>query len=70
MRTLLDNFDAFGQNHFDVAGAGHVGVDLDRCQLRLMHTSVEIVALLEEKARSNVHDREHGKCVSGPWEPG
>ena len=28
MGSLLDDFLAFGQDHLNVAGVGHVGVDL------------------------------------------
>jgi hypothetical protein len=44
-----------------VAGVGHVGVDLGDVSL--------VFGGLRNDSR-NVRDRGHGKCVSGPWEPG
>lgn len=31
LRGLLDNLGALGEDHLDVAGVGHVGVDLESC---------------------------------------
>lgn len=57
---LLDEFLTLGQDEFDVARVGHVGVDLDLL--------VPFFFFLQEV--DDIHDRGHGRCVSVPWGPG
>lgn len=59
--SLLDFLLTLGKDELDVAGVGHVGVDLD---------SVSPFFPNNEGIRWNIHDREHGRYVCGPWEPG
>lgn len=59
--TLLDLLIGLGEDELDVAGVGHVGVDLEK----------SLADGRKKNAKtSNIHDREHGKCGGGPWEPG
>lgn len=60
--TLLDLLIGLGEDELDVAGVGHVGVDLKR---KLVQASKKKPAV-----KKNVHDREHGKCGGDPWGPG
>lgn len=60
--ALLDFLVGLGEDELDVAGVGHVGVDLERYKLVLI-PGVTIVGW-------DVHDREHGKCGGDPWGPG
>ena len=57
---LLDDFLTLGKDELDVARVGHVGVDL----------SLESAKDINRKYGGNIHDREHGRCVCGPWGPG
>lgn len=57
---LLDLLISLGKDELDVAGVGHVGVDLD-----------SVSPLFDNQGICwNIHDREHGRYVCGPWEPG
>ena len=58
--ALLNNLLALGEDHLDVAGVGHVRVDLERGSARAM----------TKQKRINIHDREHGKCGGAAWGPG
>lgn len=60
---LLDLLGSLGEDKLDVAGVGHVGVDLERKgQHFWIHSTVNLW--------ENVRDREHGKCGGDPWGPG
>lgn len=61
--ALLDDFLTLGQDELDVARVGHVGVDLDEISRRWREGG-------GENWIHNIHDREHGRCVSVPWGPG
>jgi hypothetical protein len=54
---LLDGLGGLGEDEFDVAGVGHVWVDLN----------LSADFNFEE---SNVHDREHGTSCDAAWVPG
>lgn len=58
--TLLDDLLALGEDELDVAGVGHVRVDL----LSLLADT------LLGRPLGNIRDRAHGRCVSAAWEPG
>lgn len=57
--SLLDGLLTLSQDELDVARVGHVGVDL-----------VEISGWCLRFCQRYIHDREHGRSFSGPWEPG
>ena len=63
--TLLDDLLTLGQDELDVAGVGHVGVDLEIRRLVFIPA-----AIAQLNPVVYIHDRGHGRCVSGPWEPG
>lgn len=58
---LLNDLLALSEDHLNVAGVGHVRVDL------------ESVSGLEEgrcRGKVDIHDREHGMCGGAAWGPG
>lgn len=66
---LLDDLLSLGEDKLDVAGVGHVGVDLGHkmsAQLLIGPHSDFVGAVLSV----NVHDRGHGKFVGAAWGPG
>lgn len=62
---LLDLLGSLGEDELNVAGVGHVGVDLESERSAFLANTNSTVNL-----RRNVHDRGHGKCGGDPWGPG
>lgn len=60
-RALLDDLLSLGQDELDVAGLGHEGVDLEK---------TKSANGTPPPMEGDIHGRGHGRCVSGPWEPG
>ena len=62
--TLLHDLIFLGKDELNVAGVGHVGVDL--CE------SIVSVRLYIKRAvvEESLHDREHGKFGDVAWAPG
>lgn len=61
---LLDSLLSLGEDELDVAGVGHVGVDLHHVLVSLRP------ARAVQEIRGNVRDRERGMCGGAAWEPG
>jgi hypothetical protein len=69
MGTLLDELLALGEDELDVAGVGHVGVDLRNQLVFLCYRSV-VFGFQGMKRKGNIHDRGHGRSFCDPWGPG
>lgn len=65
---LLDLLIGLGEDKLDVAGVGHVGVDLE--EKGQPSFFAEKKKKPKTNLRGNVHDREHGRCDGDPWGPG
>ena len=57
---LLDDLLTLGQDELDVAGVGHIGVDL----------WIGLDANFKSDHWENIHDRGHGMSFVAAWGPG
>lgn len=60
---LLDSLVGLGEDELDVAGVGHVGVDL-------RHVSFSMFCPSDSEDPVNVRGRERGMCGGAAWGPG